>query len=85
MTVYIDSDYCCHVSDGGGMRSFELPFFEGKCPEFIEGYRYVPPGESWARGDGAVFRGEMICPWKDYFRLYVAQLEYELARLKAAG
>ena len=83
MMIYIDALCRCHVSDEGGLRGFDVPFFEGKCPEFIEGYRYVPPGETWTRDDGEVFRGEMICPWKDYFRLYVAQLEYELAKRTA--
>ena len=65
MTIYIDPDYKCHVSDDGTMRGFDLPFFDGKCPAFVEGYRYVPPGESWTRADGKVFHGSMISPWQD--------------------
>lgn len=69
MTIYIDNDYKCHVSDDGTRRAFDVPFFDGKCAEFIDGYRYVPSGETWTRADGEVFAGEMIAPWKDYEQL----------------
>ena len=85
MTVYIDSDYCCHVSDGGDMRCFELPFFDGKCQAFIEGYRYVPPGERWVKPNGKIFRGEMISPWKDYSILASAQAAYEEGQAEGGG
>ena len=84
MKIYIDHDYKCHVSDDGTMREFDVPFFDGKCQTFIEGYRYVPDGETWERADGEVFKGEMIAPWKNYTELYIAQLEYELADADAA-
>ncbi len=83
MTIYIDSDYKCHVSNDGNMREFDLPFFDGKCTEFIEGYRYVPSGETWTRGDGEVFTN-MVAPWKLYTQLYKVQLEYEVAQYEAA-
>lgn len=84
MKIYIDSEYKCHVSNDGTMREFDVPFFDGKCVEFIEGCRYVPAGESWTRSDGEVFRREMIAPWKPYDQLYKAQLEYEIEQYKAA-
>jgi hypothetical protein len=84
MKIYIDNDNKCHVSDDGTMREFDVPFFDGKCAEFIEGYRYVPKDEEWARSDGEVFKGEMISPWKPYDKLYKAQLEYEIEQYKAA-
>ena len=77
MTIYIDSDYKCHVSDDGTRREFDVPFFDGKCTEFIEGYRYVPSGERWVKPNGEFFRGEMIAPWKDYDYLQAAQEAYE--------
>lgn len=83
MTIYIDSDYKCHVLPGEGLREFDVPFFEGKCETFIEGYRYIPAGETWEREDGEVFKGEMIAPWKNYTELYKAQLKYELEQYKA--
>lgn len=76
-TIYIDSAFKCHVTDDGTMRAVETDFFEGKCDAFIEGYRFVPAGESWTRSDGVVFHGEMISPWKDYEELDNAQREYE--------
>ena len=64
--VYIDSEFKCHVSDDGTMREIQTDFFDGKCPEYIEGYRFVPEGETWTREDRKVFTGEMICPLRDY-------------------
>ena len=84
MKIYIDSDYRCHIADDGTMREFDVPFFDGKCAAFIEGYRYVPSGESWTRADGEIFAGEMTAPWKLYEQLYKAQLEYELEQYEAA-
>ena len=84
MKIYIDSDYKCHVSDDGTMREFDVPFFDGKCQAFIEGYRYIPTDETWTRADGVEFKGEMIAPWKNYTELYIAQLEYDLADADAA-
>lgn len=51
----------CHTKQDGTMREIETPFFDGKCKEFIEGYRFVPFGEQWIRSDGEIFYGEMVC------------------------
>ena len=59
------------------MIAIETDFFNGKCDKFIEGYRFVPAGESWTRKDGKVFYGEMITPWKPYSELNAAQRAYE--------
>ena len=83
-TIYLDSDYKCHVTDDGTMTAAESKFFDGKCDTFIEGYRFVPYGESWTRDDGEVFCGEMIAPWKDYAELDAAQREYEREMLADA-
>lgn len=77
MKLYIDSEFKCHVTDDGTMTEVETIFFDGKCKTFIEGYRFVPFGESWTREDGTVFTGEMIAPWKDYDELDATQREYE--------
>lgn len=81
-TIYIDSECKCHVTDDGTMTAVETDFFDGRCDAFIEGYRFVPEGESWTREDGVVFQGEMIAPWKDYAELDNAQREYERKLLK---
>ena len=76
MTIYIDSDYKCHVSAAEGRRAIETNEFDGKCPEWIESYRFVPEGETWRREDGEVFNGEMVTPWKDLSEAYTAQTAY---------
>ena len=76
MTIYIDDDYKCHVSEAEGRRAVETDFFDGKCPEWIESFRFVPEGDTWTRADGEVFRGEMISPWKDLSEAYMAQTAY---------
>lgn len=76
-TIYIDSDFKCHVTDDGTMTAVETAFFDGKCDAFVEGYRFVPEGENWTREDGTVFHGEMAAPWKPWQELDKAQREYE--------
>ena len=78
MTIYIDNDYRCHISNPDGtLTAVETDAFDGKCPAYIEGYRFVPAGESWTRPDGVTFAGEMIAPWRDWRTLDVAQRDYE--------
>ena len=76
MTIYIDSDYKCYASVADGRRAVETNFFDGKCDEWIESYRFVPEGETWMREDGEEFRGEMVTPWKDLSEAYAAQIAY---------
>ena len=73
MTIYIGSDYKCHTSPGDGLTAVETYAFDGKCRQYIEGYRFVPAGQSWTREDGQVFTGEMVAPWRDYAILYEFQ------------
>lgn len=80
MLVYIDNEYKCHLSDDGTRRAFDVPFFYGKCPEWIESYRFVPEGDTWTREDGEEFRGEMTAPWKDLGNAYAAQAAYVTAQ-----
>lgn len=84
MTIYIDNDYKCHTSPADGLAAVETDAFDGKCRQYIEGYRFVPAGQSWTREDGVVFAGEMMAPWKPYDHLYKVQLEYEVAQYEAA-
>lgn len=77
MKIFIDNVFKCHAESAEGLRGFDVPFFDGKCPTFIEGYRYVPDGETW-HYNGYDFKGEMICPWKPYKELELAQNNYEL-------
>lgn len=77
MKLYLDADFRCHLSGGAGMTEMDTELFDGKCPAYIEGYRYVPPGERWVREDGVMFQGEMITPWKPWEELDAAQRAYE--------
>lgn len=83
MIIYIDAEFKCHITNDGTMTAIETDFFDGKCKEYIEGYRYVTSGSVWVREDGVEFHGEMIAPWKDYEELAYAQLLYENAALTA--
>ena len=84
MTIYIDADYRCHTAPGEGLRAVETDAFAGNCTRYIEGYRYVPAGESWTREDGEVFAGEMIAPAEDSRLLEAAQAAYEEAQAENA-
>lgn len=85
MKIYIDNDYKCHAFPGEGLREFVVPFFDGKCQTFIEGYRYVPEGERWVKPNGEFFRGEMISPWAPYQLLAAAQAAYEEGQTESGG
>ena len=80
MTIYIDSDYKCHVSAAEGRRAVETDAFNGKCPEWIESFRLVPAGETWVNPNGEMFRGEMVSPLKDLGNAYAAQTAYVTAQ-----
>lgn len=78
MKIYIDGNYCCHADAIAGGREIDVPFFDGKCTAFIEAYRFVPNGESWARADGVVFQGEMLSVCGDLAAAKIKQEQYEL-------
>ena len=82
-TIYIDSDFMCHLTDDGTRTAVETDFFDGICDAKTEGYRFVPAGQTWTREDGVVFTGEMIAPWKPWDELDEAQREYERQQYEA--
>ena len=77
MKIYLDSDYCCHVENDGTMREFDIDAFDNKCQTYIEGFRYIPPNESWLRNDGVRFYGESLFPFIQYHILEQMQFNYE--------
>lgn len=76
-TIYIDSGFKCHTSTAEGLTQIETDVFDGKCDTYVEGYRFIPAGQTWTRADSVVFTGEMIAPWKPWAELDAAQREYE--------
>lgn len=84
MTIYIDADCKCHTAPGEGLTAVETDAFNGKCRQYIEGYRFVPAGQSWEREDGLVFEGDMVAPWRDYELLAEFQAIYEDEQAKQA-
>lgn len=90
MIIYIDGDFVCHTEYADGLTAVETKAFDGKCQALIEGYRYVPAGETWIRQDGIQFEGEMVTPITDYRILEIAQNESdrsqsEIVNLVKAG
>lgn len=85
MTIYIDTNYKCHTTTADGLTAVETNYFDGKCPAYIEGYRFVPSGSTWVRSDGAIFQGEMVAPWKPWDELDAAQREYEREQYAAVS
>ena len=82
MKIYVDADFRCHTTPSTDSQAFEknvFKVFEGKCARYIEGFRYIPAGETWTREDGQIFTGEMIAPAEDSKLLEAAQAAYEEA------
>lgn len=68
-TIYLDSEFICHLSNDGTMQEVETDVFDGKENAYIEGYRFVPEGQTWTRSDGVEFYGLMIAPAMDYNKI----------------
>lgn len=65
-TIYVDSNFKCHVINDGTMTSVETEYFEGKCDAYIEGY---------------CCKDDQFYPCVSIAELEAAQQEYENARL----
>lgn len=77
-TIYLDKEFRCYAKENSNtIQSVETNFFDNKCAAFIEGYRYIPSGQSWTRNDGEVFNGEMVSPIKDYSIIESVQKLYD--------
>lgn len=85
MEIYLDQDFKCHLTDDGTRKPAKVDFFRGKCPEFVEGYRYVPAGEIWISPEGRAFCGELIAPWQAPDVLDALQRRYERQLLSEYG
>lgn len=79
MIVYIDSEFRCHATYEEGLMPVEASFFDNKCQEFIENYRFIPEGSIWINEKGVTFTGEMIAPCADNTGIIETQLNYEMS------
>lgn len=59
-TIYIDSDFMCHVTNDGTRTEIQTDYFDNLCDKAIELMRFVPNGEEWTRPDGRVIHGEFV-------------------------
>ena len=84
-TIYIDSSFKCHTSTAEGLTQIETDAFDDKCNPYVEGYRFIPAGQTWTRADGVAFTGEMIAPWKPWDELDAVQREYEREQYKTVS
>ena len=84
MEVYLDTEYKVHAKAGTDYMTIADTFFDNKCSNLIESYRYVPAGATWTREDGFAFAGPMIAPWRDIRQYDGEQQQYLLDKLTAA-
>lgn len=79
MIIYVDptNGYKVSAVPALGRIAAEDAFFDNKCPNLIESYRYVPAEATWTREDGVAFAGPMIAPWRDIRQYDGEQREYE--------
>ena len=77
MTIYLDPEFKCHLTDTGSLQAVETDVFDGKCDKYIEGYRFVPEGQTWTRDDGVQFTGPMVSPHTNYDILAAYQEQYQ--------
>ena len=54
-TIYLDSEFMCHVTDGGTMTEVQTEAFDDLCNNAIELMRFVPYGKTWERSDGSLW------------------------------
>ena len=85
MIIYVDptNGYKVSAAPALGRIAAEDTFFDNKCPNLIESYRYVPAGATWTRQDGVEFAGPMIAPWRDIRQYDGEQQQYLLDKLAA--
>lgn len=94
MIVFLDTGFKVHTTLADDRIDIEDTFFDNKCVNLIESYRYVPIGKTWIDKGGREFAGPMIAPWRDirqydgeqreYEREQIAQYESALTEIEAA-
>lgn len=74
-TIYVDSDFKCHVTNDGTMIAVETDYFDDKCDAYIEGYCYdIEQGAiyPWVSSD------ELDSIQQEYVRQLIATYEESL-------
>ena len=59
-TIYIDSNFMCHLENAQGRTPIETDVFDGTVDGAIPYYRYIPQGEEWTDSKGRVLHGLFI-------------------------
>lgn len=59
-TIYLDSNFMCHIANSGTMTEVQTEAFDDLCNNAIELMRFVPEGSTWTRPDGRIIYGEFI-------------------------
>lgn len=81
-TIYIDSDFICHVENNGTYRPVTTEIFDSLSVFDIEMRRFVPEGEQWIRDDGKVFTGQFVSLAYDPRQYAKTKERYEADRIK---
>lgn len=80
MIIYIDDNFKCYPSYQENLIKVDVPFFDGKCEDFISGYYYIPEGKE-KEYNGKILKGSLAFPWKPYDELDIIQRNYEREQL----
>ena len=59
-TIYIDSNFMCHLINDETMIEVQTDIFDELCNNAIELMRFVPHNYEWIRPDGRIIHGEFI-------------------------
>ena len=84
MIVFLDTDFKVHTTLADDRIEIEDTFFDNKCVNLIESYRYVPIGKTWVDKGEREFAGPMIAPWRNIRQYDGEQQQYLLDKLAAA-
>ena len=59
-TIYLDSNFMCHIINDGTMTEIQTDMFDDLCNNSIELMRYIPQNEMWVRPNGRIIYGLFI-------------------------
>lgn len=81
MIVFLDTDFKVYTTLADDRIDIEDTFFDNKCANLVESYRYIPIGKTWVDKGGREFAGPMIAPWRDIRQYDGEQQQYLLDKL----